>query len=156
MKAFKIILLSFIIISQIACSDGKDTNTSSNSPKGIKNKLTISVEKIGNGKNWSGTEGCQAKFVYTNSMDSNIEIQVVRYEVKHTKGKHLSVGYASKRTIEPGETSKIDAGFNGLTCEQVTGLEIQAFTCKTEAGNDCSDKVNFINTSDAKLTVKKQ
>ena len=156
MKAFKIILLSFIIISQIACSDDKDSNTSSNSTEVMKNKVTISVEKIGNGKDWAGTEGCQAKFVYTNSMDSNVSIHVIRYEVKHTKKKFLKVGLASKRTIKPDETRKIDAGFGGLTCDQVTGLEIQAFTCKTEAGNDCSDKVNFINTSDAKLTVKKQ
>ena len=156
MKLFKIILLLLFIISQIACSGDNDTNSLGNSSKVAKDKLTISVEKIGNGKDWTGNEGCQAKFVYTNTMDTNVLIHVIRYEVIHTKEKFLKVGLASRRTIEPGETRKIDAGFGGLNCEQVKGVEIQAYTCKTEVGVDCSDKVNFMNTSDAELTYKKK
>ena len=156
MKTFNIILLSLFIISQTACSGDKDSTASGNSSKVAKDKLSISVEKIGNGKGWSGQDGCQAKFVYTNTMDTNVSIHVIRYEVKHTKEKFLKTGLASKRTIKANETRKIDAGFSGLTCEQITGVEVQAYTCKTESGVDCSDKVNFINTNDVNFTYKKQ
>ncbi len=157
MKFIKLVLIS-LIVSVSACGGDKSSsdNSGNNSSGIVKDKITVSVELNGYGKDWAGTEGCLGKIVYTNGMDTTVEVHIIRYEVKHTSKAGLQIGIPTRRTIEVNETRKIDASFSGLKCDEITGLEMQAFTCKTEAGVDCVDKFNFVSTEDVVLTVNKQ
>ena len=153
----KLLLISLIVSVSACGGDKSSSEDSGNNASGIvKDKITVSVELTGNGKNWAGIEGCLGKIVYTNGMDTTAKVHIIRYEVKHTSKGGLQIGIPTRRTIEVDETRKIDASFSGLKCDEVTGLEIQAFTCKTEAGVDCVDNFNFISSKDVVLTVKKQ
>jgi hypothetical protein len=153
----KLVLIS-LIVSVCACGGDKSLseNSGNSSSEIVNDKITVSVELIANGKNWAGIEGCLGKIVYSNGMDTKAKVHIIRYEVKHSSDSGYKIGLATKRTIKVNKTSKIDASFSGLNCDEVTGLEIQAFTCETEAGIDCAENFNFVSTSDVALTVKKQ
>ena len=157
MKFIKLVLFS-LIVSVSACGGDKSaSNETRNNSSGIVNdKITVSVELTGDGKNWAGIEGCLGKIVYSNGMETTAKVHIIRYEVKHTGKAGLQIGIPTRRTIKVNETRKIDASFSGINCDEITGLEMQAFTCETEAGVDCVDNFNFVSTSDVKLTVNKQ
>ncbi len=157
MSYIKLILIG-LIVSVSACGGDKSSSGDSgnNSSGVVKDKISVSVELTGNGKNWAGIEGCLGKIVYINGMDSTVDVHIIRYEVKHTSDSGLQIGIPSERTIETNETRKIDASFSAINCDEITGLEMQAFTCKTEAGFDCVENYNFVSTSDVALTVNKQ
>ncbi len=145
-------------MSVSACGGDKSSSENSgNSSAGIVNdKISVSVELNGYGKDWTGTEGCLGKIVYTNGMDTAAKVHIIRYEVKHSGKGGLQIGIPTKRTIKLNETRKIDASFSGLKCDEITGLELQAFICETEAGVDCVDHFNFVSAEDVVLRVNKQ
>ncbi len=155
---FILLLLISLIVSVSACGGDKSSpeNSGNSSTGNVKDKISVRVELTGDGKNWAGIEGCLGKLVYTNGMSTKAKVHIIRYQVKHSSKSGYKIGIASQRKIKPNETLKIDASFTGLNCNEITGLEIQAITCETEAGVDCVDNFNFVSSKDVVLTVKTQ
>lgn len=160
MKTFKSILLSLMVLSQIACggdsAEDEPSNTSKNDTQVKKGSVIFTMKSMADGNDKYRGDGCATEMLFINGLDEKVTAKILRYEKKHTKGNILSTGSAGGKTMKPGESKISNIFMGGFKCSEITGLEIQAVMCKTESGSDCSDKFNFVSTDKVKMTVTLQ